>query len=233
MARTRDPDGRTAAGGLIEAPSLRDQVYMRLREAILAGELVEGDRISPAKVAAGFRISTMPVREALRLLEQDGLVETAARRWTRVVRINRGLVEELIPLIALLEGFAVESAQNPKADHFAALRRANDDFARAIEARDALAALRADTEFHCTLVAMADSAALERALVDARTRIQLLRAELMRVDRGAESVAQHEQIIAALNAGDRVEAARLVRANWQRSLEDFRATRAGKPDAVA
>ncbi len=213
-------------GGLIEAPALRDQVYARLREAILAGELAEGERVSPVQVARGFGISTMPVREALRLLEQDGLVETAARRWTRVVQIDRGMVAELIPLIAVLEAFAVEIGQAPTEEQLARMRRANDDFARAIDARDPMAAFRADTQFHDVIVAIAHSTALERALLDAKSRIQLLRAELMRLDGAAESVAQHEQIIAALKAGDREEAARIVRANWQGGLEAFRDTRA-------
>lgn len=204
------------------APALRDQVYERLREAILAGELRAGERISPPEIAHRFGISTMPVREAVRLLEQEGLVEIAARRWTRVAPLDRHLVEELVPLFALLEGYALERCTAPTEVQLGALRRHNGAFAAAVAQRDGRAAVEADIAFHDELVRLAGSDVVERALRDARTRIRRLRSEVIDVQTAAESIAQHEQVVAALEAGERAAAADAIRANWERGLTRFR-----------
>ena len=60
---------------LIAAPALRVQVYERLRDAILTGELAPGERLSPAQLARRFDVSTMPVRDALQLL-RDLIIES-------------------------------------------------------------------------------------------------------------------------------------------------------------
>jgi DNA-binding GntR family transcriptional regulator len=117
----------------------------------------------------------MPVRDALALLEQDGLVETAARRWTRVVELSPALVEELVPLVSLLDQYAISSAPVVSKEALDRLRIANETFAAAIASGDVTAYIHADTEFHDALVELAANRSLERALRDARTHIRLLR----------------------------------------------------------
>ena len=217
---------RDGAAPLFEAPALRAQVYERLRDAILAGDLSAGERISPVAVARRFGVSTMPVRDALRLLEQEGLVETAARRWTRVVELTPSLVEEIVPIISLLEQYALKSARSFSPQVIAKMHSANEEFARAIEAGDVVRAIDADAVFHEALVELAGNPSLERALRDARTRIRLLRAEVLRPELAAASVADHEKIIALVSKADGRGAAQLVASNWERGLERFRAKRA-------
>jgi DNA-binding GntR family transcriptional regulator len=219
-----DEPGVTA-DALIEAPSLRSQVYERLREAILSGELAPGDRISPVQLARRFRVSQMPVRDALRLLEQDGLVETAARRWTRVVVITPELVAELVPLASLLEQHAITSAPTVSPGGLRRLRAANTAFSRALKRGDLSAARQADRDFHDTLVGLANNRTLERALRDVRTRAQLLRPRFVGPAHAAESVADHEAIIECLERGDRRGAASALDQNWRRSIERSQAER--------
>jgi DNA-binding GntR family transcriptional regulator len=222
MAADDSQPAQAVEESLLEAPSLRSQVYDRLREAILAGDLAPGDRISPVQVAKRFRVSPMPVRDALRLLEQDGLVETAARRWTRVVVISPELVSELVPLASLLERHAITSAKTIPADGLRRLRDANATFSAALERGDLAAARQADRDFHDTLVGLANNRSLERALRDVRTRAQLLRPRFVGPSHAAESVADHEAIIEHLERGDRRAAARALDQNWRRSLERLR-----------
>ena len=143
------------------------------------GELAPGERISPAEVGRRFGVSAMPVRDALRLLEQDGLVEMASRRWTRVVELSLEQAQELVPLVSLLEQYAVSNATAASDENLERLRRANEAFRRAIEDSDAAALVRADAEFHDTLVELAANASLVRALRDARTRIRLFRPQVV------------------------------------------------------
>jgi DNA-binding FadR family transcriptional regulator len=142
----------------------------QLDDDIVSGTLAPGMRISPAETARRLGVSPMPVRDALALLEREGLVETAPRRWTRVVELSPELLEELVPLVSLLVQYAVSTAPAVSNDALDRLRRANAAFAAAIEDNDVKAAIDADTRFHDTLVELAANRSLERALVDVRTR---------------------------------------------------------------
>lgn len=207
---------------LAEAPALRSQVYERLREAILSGELASGERISPAEVGSRFGVSAMPVRDALRLLEQDGLVEMASRRWTRVVELTPEQIQELVPLVALLEQYAVSTAITAGDEILERLRRANETFGRAIEDSDVAALIKADAEFHDTLVELTANSSLVRALRDARARVRLFRPQVVRPELVADSVSDHQRVISCLEAGDFAGAADAVGVNWRRGLDRFR-----------
>ena len=207
---------------LAEAPALRSQVYDRMRDAILSGALAPGERISPAEVGRRLGVSAMPVRDALRLLEQDGLVEMASRRWTRVVELTPEQVQELVPLVSLLEQYAVSNATATSDGILERLRRTNEAFETAIGDGDAAALIKADAEFHDTLVELAANASLVRALRDARARIRLLRPQVVRPELAAESVSDHERVIACLESGDFAAAAAAVGENWQRALDRLR-----------
>jgi DNA-binding GntR family transcriptional regulator len=203
---------------LIEAPPLRDQVYGRIRAAILSGELPPGARISPAEIARRYTVSTMPVRDALQLLEQEGLVETSARRWTRVTAVDPALVEQLVPIVALLEQYAVAVAPSPSEAQLATLRKVNERFARSVRRGDAARLIAADTEFHAALLGLARNETLERAMRDAGTRLHLLSAQVVRPEFSDESVTDHERVIDRLEAGDRAGATAALAANWTRGL---------------
>jgi DNA-binding GntR family transcriptional regulator len=228
METSADRAADRSGDALVEAPTLRSQVYERLREAILTGELAPGERISPAGVARRFGVSAMPVRDALRQLEQDGLVEIVARRWTRVIELDPELVEELVTLASLLERHAVASAKAVSDEQLEHLRHANAAFAAALSAGDVPASLRADGEFHDGLVALAANRSLERALRDLRTRTLLLRPRVIAPEFAAQSVADHQSIIERLERGDREGAARAVGDNWRRGLDRFRAAYAAQ-----
>lgn len=225
--RATRTDGAQARSPLVQAPAFREQVYERLRAAILTGELAPGERLSPAGIARSFGVSAMPVRDALRVLEQEGLVETAARRWTRVVELDPALVEEIVPLVALLEYHAVSGARSLSESTVAALRRTNAKFAKAVAKRDLVGCIEADTAFHEALVGLAGNRSVERALRDAWAHVRLLRARVLKPEFASESVSDHERIIALLEKGGREGAARVVQANWQRGLERYRARNSG------
>jgi DNA-binding GntR family transcriptional regulator len=134
-------------------------------------------------------------------------------------------VEELVPLVSLLEQYAVSSAATISDDGLAQLRGANAALAAAIDAGDVMASVEADTRFHDTLVELAANRSLERALGDARIRIRLLRPQVIRLDDALKSVGDHEEIVELLELGDREGAARAVDENWRRGLDRFRSTR--------
>jgi DNA-binding GntR family transcriptional regulator len=197
-------------------PPLREQIHARLREWIFTGDLPAGARLSPGELARRFGVSTMPVREALGFLLEEGLVETSPRRWTRVVKPDRGLAGEIYPLLALLEEHAVAASPLPTKATVAKLRSSNDALAKAGRRGDVVACMEADTQLHETLTDRSGNATLTRILRDLRTRIRLYEGAYYRLDHLEESLADHGAIIDALVAGDAQKAGRLVTANWLR-----------------
>jgi DNA-binding GntR family transcriptional regulator len=212
-------DGEDA---LEPAPSLGEQVYQRLRAAIVGGQLELGERLSVSTLASRFGVSTMPVRDALKLLEQDGLVETSPRRWTRVAEIDPSKVHELVPLLSLLEQYAITSAREINADIVDRLDRENERFASAAARADQFAILESDVAFHDALVRLSRSVSVERALQDARTRIGLFRIQTLGASSIAESLGDHRAIVESLRAGDRLGAAEALGRNWERGLTRLR-----------
>lgn len=90
--------------------SAEQYVYFHLRERILSGDLQGGTRINPVEVAASLSVSRMPVREALRRLDAEGLVTIMPNRRAVVTSLTAAEVEELFEIRAVLEGLAVRFA---------------------------------------------------------------------------------------------------------------------------
>lgn len=214
------PDDVAVFGPPVADPPLfREQVYQQMRNAILSGRLARGSRLSPAKIAQELGVSTMPVREAIRLLEDDGLVETSARRWTRVASPDWALADETYPLIGLLEEFAIASGQAPTTELLAEARRANDALAAAIEADDIAACLDADDRFHSTFVNNNPNPILRGLIADLKARTGLLEGAYFRTaDDARISVQQHAEALEAAAAGDLTLAGSCIRANWHHGL---------------
>ncbi len=211
-----------------EVPRLREQVYDRIRRAILNGELVPGARLSVSALAERLGVSTMPVREAIRLLEDDGLLETSARRWTRVATVSIEEAEEVYPLIGLLEEFAILTGEPATPTRLKRLRRANAQLKAAALNRDAPACIKADEAFHSVLLESCANGTVLRSVEQHKARMRLLEGAFFR-EVAHRSVEQHAAIIAAMERGDLEAAGGLVRANWESGLEGVREALASDP----
>src|SRR5947209_16719052 len=85
---------------------LRDQAYVRLRDAILDGTLEPGEQLKDAEIAAWLGLSRTPIREALARLEEYGLVETAPNRYTRVTSLSAADARDAFSVVAALHSLA-------------------------------------------------------------------------------------------------------------------------------
>jgi DNA-binding GntR family transcriptional regulator len=155
------------------------------------------------------------VREAFRLLEEDGLLETQARRWTRVSVPDPDSAKEIYPLVGALEEIAVSQGTQPTAADLKRLEAANRQLAKA---RDVVGAMRADARFHELLLRTSGNATLLRIVEDLKAKVRLLESLYFRTDRAAASVDQHAAVIAALRAQDLATAGQRVRENWAHGL---------------
>jgi DNA-binding GntR family transcriptional regulator len=192
------------------APSLLEVTTRRLRAEILSGDLAPGQRIVEEQIRQRFAISRAPLREALRTLANQGLVEHLPRRGTRVTELSPQEVDQLFALRALLERHAIETTfplDLTGGDPFVEVRRHLDDMRRADQAGDDLAKDDAHRAFHGAVVALAGNRQLDLALEPILLRLQRPMAANLRREAAALGTAagieRHERLLLALESNDR------------------------------
>lgn len=207
--------------GPIERRLLREQVYVTLRDWIIHGVLQPNEKVRDVELAARLGVSRTPVREALRRLEDEGLVQAEANRWTRVAPLDPEDAERIYPIIWTLECLAVRMAgPSLTGDDLKAMAAANEALARALRNNEPVEASAADREFHLVFIARSGNPELIKILQGLKMKLRRLEAAYFGRSLAAErSVAEHEAIIAALARRDYDLAAAAVEANWRNSLE--------------
>jgi DNA-binding GntR family transcriptional regulator len=186
-------DGELATYSLVEL------AVERLSREILSGRTAPGERLVEEQLTRRLGISRAPLREALRLLAQQGLVEHTPRRGVRVATLSDDDVRELYEVRDLLERHAV--AALPPASDLTALRAALDD----MRSGDQLAVANAHRRFHTEVVALSGNRQLTSVYESVLVRIQLYMAVNLRreaeVADPADGVHRHERLLAAIERG--------------------------------
>jgi DNA-binding GntR family transcriptional regulator len=160
-----DTTTKLSAMRSIDIQSTQDSVVNAIQSAIFNGELKLGQRIMEEELAATFQISRVTVREALRRLEQVGLVQIKARRGTFVTRLTLTEVERTCRLRAALEGLAARYASEHLSDSdWQAIKDILVQMKVAAETRDLTAFIKLDRKFHELIWTLADDAQLEYIL---------------------------------------------------------------------
>jgi DNA-binding GntR family transcriptional regulator len=196
--------------------------YEVLVQAIVTGTLAPGARIRDGELAAQLQISRMPVREALKRLESEGLVESVPNRETRVAPIRADRAAQAFPVIAALQALGtrlgVPALSTADDRRMASLDR---DRARALREGDVIAAIELDDAFHGVLLAAAGELirALERLMPRIRRLDVLHFTQLAREDASRDRA----DILAACRRRDAHTAAELVEANYLRLGEQMAA----------
>ncbi|GAB2617906.1 putative transcriptional regulator, GntR family protein [Paractinoplanes abujensis] len=192
------PSGPPAASRSL----LRDDVYRRLRDAIVDGTFLPGEQLKDAELAEWLGVSRTPVREALLRLGASGLVVALPGRSTRVSSIDAPAVRDARDVIAALHAFAVRQITGRLTeDDLDRMRQANDRFAEAVTAGDVDAALTADEEMHRIPITALGNQAVATVLDQFDPLVR--RAERLRFTTdGHTSVELHTRLIDLLTTGD-------------------------------
>ena len=166
-------------------------------------------------------VSRTPVREALRRLEDKGLVESAANRWTRVSEVSIDEPVKIYPIIWTLEELAVSQAiGNMTEAYFAAMKLANEKLRGALATEVSVEASRADIEFHEVFVSRSKNSYLVSILRDLKISYRRLEVTYFEKDAsGKYSLDEHSRILEALQRGDLEQTQTMIRLNWQNSLQ--------------
>ncbi|MFD0692255.1 GntR family transcriptional regulator [Actinomadura fibrosa] len=229
---------RPSAGGGTRA----DLAYQALREAIGSGTLRPGQKVTERGLAERLAVSPTPVREALRRLEQDGLIQRTGPRTVVVADVAERAVDDLaeveIGLRGLVARFAARHATPAQLDALDAILDAADDLLIVIATRHrhgedvdrhVTALLDRMQEFNDAVNACAHNPVLIRLLeqtqVFSRPERRALRLEKIAEDDrfGLDRYSGHRALVRALRAGDSATAERLVIEDAQGGLADLRA----------
>jgi DNA-binding GntR family transcriptional regulator len=187
-----------------EVPTVRSLVEQRLREAIMAGVFRPGQRLVERELCEMTGVSRPSIREALRLLEAEGLVSIIAHRGPVVSTISVEEAEQLYAARALLEGFAGrECARKKDPAVVGRLRAALKNLKSAASENQMLKVLDAKTEFYEALTSGSGNLFIARMLRPLHQRITLLRATSMsQPGRIGRSIREVADILRAIESGD-------------------------------
>jgi DNA-binding GntR family transcriptional regulator len=206
------------------ANSLHDEVAAQLRDRIFAGELLPGSFLDEPALAEQMRISRTPLREALKVLTAEGLVRHELRRGCFVNEVTEQDLDEIFPVLGLLEGrSAFEAAQHATDADLQALETLHDRLQRHARARRINEYYAANYAIHEAIISMAGNRWLAQVIGDLRKIVRLARLQQLHAPgRLDESLGEHMAIFNAVKARDAEAAQAAMRLHLQRQHEALR-----------
>lgn len=187
---------------------LRDVVYQTLREAILKEDLKPGERLMEVELANQLGVSRTPVREALRMLQLDGLVIMEPRKGAHVASITSKEMQDVLEVRTSLEVLAAQLAcERMKEEELAELRFALEKFENALAGKDPVVIAEADMDFHDVIVKSTNNEKLLQILNNLRQQMYRYRLEYLKdFSNHARLLEEHRMLVDAIERRDKEEA---------------------------
>jgi DNA-binding GntR family transcriptional regulator len=195
-------DHSGARTAMAAGASLHDEILVRLRDYIVEGNLADGARIPERQLCEMFGVSRTPLREALKVLASEGVVDLLPNRGARVRALSAQDIRELFDLMAGLEALAGRLAcESITDDEIAEIERTHHEMYGFYLRRDMHGYFAANQSIHRQLVSAARNQALAAAYDTYTARIRRVRfgANLApKRDRWGEAMREHEAMLDAL-----------------------------------
>ena len=190
--------------GAIERRTLHDEVVERMRDLIVEGHLKAEERINETELCRSLGVSRTPVREAIKTLASEGLIDLVRNKGAIVKRLGVGEIEDMLEAVRVLERYAaevgVERASREQVDEIVAMHKRMQAF---YKARDRLPYYKLNQSIHAALVALTGNSTLIAAHEALQMRLRRMRYvgnELPSSWSGA--MREHEAMIKALKKRD-------------------------------
>ncbi len=181
---------------------LRNVVFQTLRSAILRGELKPGERLMELQLAAKLGVSRTPIREAIRMLEQEGLAITIPRKGAEVAHMSIKDMEDVLMIRQALENLAVKKAcENVTDEVLVNLHEAMEQFENAVRGGDVGKIAKADVCFHEIIYAASNNPKLVMLLGNLREQMYRYRVEYLKdTSIHTQLIREHKSIYQLLSA---------------------------------
>lgn len=207
--------------------SAKERAFSQLQRWIIEGVLHPGEKLLDAELAESLAVSRTPIREALQLLEVQGLVSMQPGKETRVTLIEKNDIFKLYPPLAALHALAAElAAARILPEQLETLRELNARFGHAMESGEPYQAMEYDEQFHNLIVDAADNAYI--ASFSASLQIHIRRFKYVFLKQPmpgslAASLEEHAAIVRALEQRDAHGAAAMMKQNLTRPMHELHA----------
>lgn len=191
---------------------LRDVVFHTLREAILKGELKPGERLMELQLASKLGVSRTPIREAIRMLELEGLAVTVPRKGAEVAKMTEKDMEDVLQIRKALDELAVGLAcDNMTEEGLEQLYIALKNFEESIRTGNVKKIAQADVEFHDAIYQAADNSKLVTMLNNLREQMYRYRVEYLKNESiYPRLIEEHKKIYEGLKRKDKETVVEIV-----------------------
>lgn len=202
---------------------LRDVVFQTLRQAIMRGDLKPGERLMEIKLANKLGVSRTPIREAIRMLELEGLVIMIPRKGAQVAQITEKDLNDVLEVRLGLEALAIQFAvERITKEQLEALKKAAEVFEELADSGELTAVAEADVNFHELIYQATDNKRLRQLLNNLREQMYRYRIEYLKdIDSRRELVSEHYTIYEAIQSRDYEKACETMHlhiSNQQKSI---------------
>jgi len=208
--------------GKLKKMNLSEQAAEIIRASIISGRIKPGERLNEMKIASEMGVSRLPVREALRLLQNESLVESIPNKGVFVTMLSPQDIQEIFTLRAVIEEFAIKLAvNNIGEEELDTLRNTYGEMVNAASERDDIRLIQLDLEFHRLIAKSSRHSYVYRVFNYIRGLILmylLYDTEALKADdRLVASQKEHQIILGALETRDLDLAVRSINDHIQRS----------------
>lgn len=185
-------------------PQINETAYLALREKIISGELAPGAPLSERAICEELEVSRTPLREAIKMLAREGLVDISATRRARVASLSLDEAANMLTLLAALEGLSGEQAcQKISAKDIAYLETLQAAMRVSHERGDLAAYFDLNQKIHLEILRIADNKVLAEMFGNLNARLRHVRRRLNPTPgRWLQAVTEHEQILVYLKKGE-------------------------------
>ena len=192
---------------------LRDVVFNTLREAILRGDLVPGERLMELQLASKLGVSRTPIREAIRMLEQEGLAITIPRKGAIVAGMTEKDMQDVLEIREALEELSVQVACDKiTEEEIAELQKNMKNFEHSLKRGDLKKMAQADVEFRDVIYRATDNPKLISMLNNLREQMYRYRVEYLKNPQNHEQLLhEHEAIYKGIVEKDKSAVTEMIR----------------------
>lgn len=203
---------------------LRNVVFNTLRDAILRGELPPGERLMEIPLSKKLGVSRTPVREAIRMLENEGLAVTFPRRGAKVAKMSEKDLDDVLEIREVLDILAISlSCDNMTDDDIKRLEDAAIGFERATKGKDVRLIVTKDEEFHRIIYECSRNSRLVTILSNLKEQMYRFRFEYVKDPSNYPTlIKEHREILCALRARNKEQIVTLTKTHLVNQMECVR-----------